>query len=153
VKRRARRATIGAAVLVGVLFAVLAIANWGILRDHSAGWLLLLTETTTEISPRMPRPLDAPVCSAWKDVGGVASIRGGKPVLVRDVLESLATHADCPVISTPKCPAWNALVFRSDRESDVEVLRLNGWRVTQLRLPRVIVARPPVRWVGYPGAP
>jgi len=45
-KPRSRRITIGAAVLAVPLVAVLAIANWGTVRDHVEAWHFHLTRET-----------------------------------------------------------------------------------------------------------
>ena len=45
-KRRARRAAIGAAALVAVIVAFLVVANWGTLRDHVESWHFQLTRET-----------------------------------------------------------------------------------------------------------
>jgi hypothetical protein len=48
-KPRARRITIGAAVLALVLVAVLAVAYWGTVRDHVEAWRFQLTREVERI--------------------------------------------------------------------------------------------------------
>ena len=50
-KPRARRVTIGAAALVAVLLAVLAVANWSTVRDHVEAWHFQLARDTRTIEP------------------------------------------------------------------------------------------------------
>ena len=126
------------------ILAALVLWHWNAVRDHVVGWSLILTETLEAIPPRMPRELDAAVLPPQPVLGGMR-VHGEEAESVRDVLESLATHADCPVMSTSESGVWDAPVMPGGWQSDLEVLVSGGWRILELELPRVIVARPPDR--------
>ena len=64
-KPRARRVTMGVAVLVAIILAVLVATHWGTVRDHVEAWhFQLTTETETVIAEPILRgpQLDQPEC-------------------------------------------------------------------------------------------
>jgi hypothetical protein len=50
-KRRARRAVLGATALVAVLVAALVVSHWSTVRDHVEAWHFQLTHETKTIEP------------------------------------------------------------------------------------------------------
>ena len=124
-KPRARRITVAAAVLVAVLLAVLAVANWGAVRDHVEAWHFQLTRETAMIMPE----------AKWKDamemVVGLDTI---------GLVKAVASLQDCPAIFSleqrvePVMSGMQPVVLR--RENFREVLESKGYRVLEQRFPR-----------------
>ena len=118
---RARRVTIGAAALGAVLVAVLAIANWGTVRDHVQAWHFQLTRITKTIEPHTRT-----TASQYSE---------------ENLLHVAANELRCPVIVDPKqlSPIHVELTPEAlliPGTGIPAVLKKEGWRFLEQHFPR-----------------
>ena len=141
-KRRARRAVIGAAALVALVVAVLVVANWTTVRDHIEVWRFQVTRETATIEPMAA---DVTVYASWWEV----------------LLHDAADDSRSSVIfdSQEEFPLLSQLVYRRAPEPSryrgragayageiIAFFQKNGYRIIKQRLPRrayVVVRDPP----------
>jgi hypothetical protein len=116
-KRRARRAVIGAAALVAALLSVLVVTHWGAVRDHVEAWHFQLTRDTKTIDP-VPEGMPA----------------RGTPYTEEDVLHFAADRLRCPLIVDHR----EEFFFLGDVSGNSirDILEKNRWRVLEQRFPR-----------------
>jgi len=136
VDNRARRAVIGVAALLALVVAVLVVANWGTVRDHVEAWHFQLTRQTETIEPKKGIRL------------GIVP-DGGELLHTERYLKVLSTYSSLNVIfdpaeCTPDASLWIvprvSSPYTGPKRQPVDwvllVLRENGWRVIEQRLPR-----------------
>ena len=125
-KPRARRVTIGAAVLGAVLVAVLVVSHWSIACDHLEAWRFQMTRETTTIEPLW----DETRTWHWREFQEVD-------------LYIAAKELRSPVIFAPReLPSKEGRVWLTrhllERTGDDIRSRLQklGWRLIEQRFPR-----------------
>jgi hypothetical protein len=147
-KPRARRVTIAAAVLGTGVVAGLAIAHWGVVRDHVQAWHLQLTRETVTIEPDPvweARPLETR--------SGLRKLTAADPVLgmlehpgdayfveAESLLQVLANSSGHAVILRPTASSpWMlsaAWLKSANTDAALLLLRNYGWRIIEQRFPR-----------------
>jgi len=144
-KPRARRVTIGAAMLGTAIVTALVIVNWRTVRDHVEAWHFQLTRETETIEPE-PALKQSPREFIWA-LGDDMTLMD-----MRDCFLVLATYSGLKVIFdsatddeysalyplTPAFPCWWVLPLGSNltAASSLDNIQANGWRVLQQRIPR-----------------
>jgi len=118
-KPHARRIAIGAAALVAVLLAVLAVVNWGIVRDHVEVWHFQLTRDTKAIQPLSRDLITAARYDTQEEY----------------LLHVAAAELRCPVIVDPKQVSPLRVVLIPGAMI-YNTLRKEGWRLLKQHFPR-----------------
>lgn len=120
-KPRAWRITIAAAALGTVLVAVLALANWGIVRDHVEAWRFQLTRETETIQPVTEGVIVDSYSYRREGLLHVGARQLGRPVIF--------DPADIPNLERMR-RVW---AYEPDMKA---LFEMKGWRVLEQGLPR-----------------
>jgi hypothetical protein len=126
-KRQALRAVIGAAALVALVVAVLAVANWGTVRDHVEAWRFQLTRETKTLLPTHVRWAKGPPY----DCSGPT------------ILQIIADSWKAPVIFAPG--GYPVTLVNTEADGAKKLLEERGFRIVEQRFPQkahVVVGDP-----------
>ena len=142
--RRGRRVTIYAAALGTALVAVLALANWNMVRDHAEAWWFQFTTQTEDIPPgeRLAlgeHPLRTHIVTRWGLFDQLAA-HSGIPVIVATRWRDASGREGWPFI-------WQPAHDPDPLAKLLMTLGSAGSRVIEQRYPRraYVVVRPPVQ--------
>ena len=135
--RRGKRLTPGGMAVGLVVVLVVAIANWGTVRDHVEAWYFQLTRETRTIEPN---PEEPPLVSGWRNWFEPIANHLDIPIIIEAAVweETAGVAEDAEVEEGPMSDAKRALLeakTTTAAQTRLQTLRERGFRILEQRFP------------------